>query len=230
VPRKKISGCSSLKKKVYDWDFLELLRCLKERSIGNFDLLKSEAGQYIPSPVYWQHPTRTQKFYSWSTLHSTGHLPGWVWDYKFSSENLDEFVQNRGVAIIHFYPAFVGKTFGYDNGIWIEEENEIIINEDFDNMLKRMAKYRDNGKIYFTTIKNYLDYQVKLENIELNFLPDNSLLIINNNDEEIKGLSFAVESENINIDRLGKNYKNDGDDLIFWIDISANDTIILSGK
>ncbi|MBK7431236.1 MAG: hypothetical protein IPI62_10015 [Bacteroidetes bacterium] len=50
-------------------------------------------------------------------------------------------------------------------GFYSYSENTIVVNPEFDIILKRLREYDDQGKIWLTTVKKLLDYRLKLENV-----------------------------------------------------------------
>lgn len=221
----KESDCGSLKSKFMSGEIIDFLRCYLDRITGNNDLLRSEDGEHIPAPVYWQNNTIDPKFYSWGTLRSSGHYPGWIWNYVYREKRLNEFVNDRGINIVHFYPAFVGNKLGYNNGIIEKNGTSYIINKDFDKMLARLAKYRDRHKINITTIRDFMDYQIAKEKIKVIVVSKHKYSIHNQNEYDIKGISFSVEAGSKI--RVNKKYdsKRVGKELIFWFDMSGGEEV-----
>lgn len=221
----KESDCGSLKSKIMSGHIIDFLRCYLDRIIGNNDLLRSEDGEHIPAPVDWQNNTINPKFYSWGTLRSSGHYPGWIWNYVYREKKLNELVNDRGVNIVHFYPAFVGNKLGYNNGIIEKNGASYIINKDFDKMLERVSKYRDRQKINITTISDFMDYQIAKERVKVIPVSQNKYSIHNQNEYEIKGISFSVGTGSKI--RINKKYDSKlvGEELIFWFDMSEGEKV-----
>lgn len=221
----RFSNCFLLKNKIKDFNLISFLRCFRNRITGNIDLLKSEIGQQIPSPIYWEHPSVTDKFISWGTLNHSGHHYGWVWDYIYSEKRIRELIINRGIHIAHFYPAFVGKSIAYFNGIWEINNGEIVINNYFDKVLQRLSEFRNEGLLNLITIKEFLDYQYLIKNIEVIYYNNGLIKIINHNNDEIKGLSFSVIASNIYSKQKQINQKQIDGEKIFWFDINAREEV-----
>lgn len=219
--------CGGLKQKFFNCELVKFTRCYLDRIFGDNDLLRTTSGEQIPAPVYWRHPTRTKDFISFGTIRPEGHFPGWVWNYKYNESTLEELVQNRGVIISHAYPAFVGRKLGYSNGAWYKENGVYKIDEDFDEMLARMGRFQSEGLINFTTIRDFLDYRLKLQNVEIISLNNIACKVVNHNDKIIKGFSLSVNSDSVIV--FGKEFesKRVGKELVFWFDLRANEEVVV---
>ena len=205
---------------------LTLLEAIKElRKRYSYDVevnsLLSELREAYPKPLYWQHPTRTNQFYSWTT--------DVVKDYKkISQKEVDQEIQhlkslinNRSVFLNHGYyvrnkPA---------NDLLNERDGKLIINPYFDKILAEMAKMRNNGDLYVTTIRDLLDYWISLDKIAFEYLPNGDINILNNSNKPVFGLSIAVSSAHAKIVGTPFKIKKVGVDTIIWFDIEANEVL-----
>ena len=107
-------------------------------------------GDAAPAPLYWKHPTRTGNFYSWMTRDLLEMHDPESWNYHFSSERLNDLVQQRAVKFEHCYPA--GSIEG--KGYWKKDSlNKIVITPQFEHALEQLSSYRDRGLINLTTVK-----------------------------------------------------------------------------
>lgn len=223
----KEKDCGALKTKLKSFKITEFLRCYLERIFGNNNLLRISDGEHVPAPIYWQNKHIFNSFYSWGTLRHSGYFPGWIWNFVYSEKNLNKFVNERGINIVHFYPAFVGNKLGYSNGIVEYDGRNWEINKNFDKMLARLSEYKTRQEINISTLREYLDYRLALERIEIIPTAANAFKIINKNDAVIKDISFAV-----GIDREIKtekqfNVRLVGNDKIFWFDMEAGEEVSL---
>lgn len=181
-------------------------------------------GNHFPNPDSWVCPSVSKEIVFWRTNYLTDAKNS-AWDYQFNNKVFDEIVENSDVIINHTYPAMVN----VNNGFWqYNANNEIVINPAFDNVLKLMKQYKDSGKINFTTIKDWLNYQKLIENIEIIPISESEFKIINKNNINIDGLSFSTKAENIEIENIGK--KVNGDENIFWFTIKAGESKIIKLK
>jgi hypothetical protein len=206
----------------------ELLR--RHQNKGELNSLRPDKGNAYPTPLFWQHPTRTKRFYSWTTNYEKdyGGLLGNKAEIKLLNEQkqLDMLCTNWGVFINHGY--FVRNR--KDHNIFSESNGKIVINPFFDKLLEFMAHMRDEGNLCITTIRDLLDYWIKIENISFEYMPDGGINVINLGDEPIKGLSLAVHAKGVLINGEIPSHKQVGEDTIVWFDIPANSNVRLHAE
>jgi len=200
--------------------FMKSVKLLAERQDNKFELdnLRSEMDNALPTPLFWQHPTRTQLVYSWST-YTVNHYD----DLSFEEIRQDEkkvtnLIDNRGVFIDHTYCV---RDVG-PNNVVIQKDGKLIINPYFNKYLKYLGEKRDQGKLCLTTIKDLMDYWISLKNVSFRYLNNNEIKIFNHNSKPIKGLSLVVNSDKVLINGTVPFMKHTGGETIFWFDIPAN--------
>jgi hypothetical protein len=146
------------------------------------------------------------------------------WDYHFSTTVLNDLVNNWSVEINHCYPAWVDP----EKGFWQYSPNgTIIAREGFNRALQRITNLREIGLLNITTIRDFLDHQLLLENIRYNYLPDGRIRITNLNEQDIYGLSMATRSKRVLVSGKVPEQKKVGEDIIFWTDLPANGSILV---
>ncbi|MCX6290284.1 MAG: hypothetical protein NT126_00795 [Bacteroidetes bacterium] len=175
-------------------------------------------GDAVPTPCYWLHQTRTGNFYSWCTKDLLEMPDVNLWNYFFSNERLKDFAHNRAVKFNHCYPAG-----GVENkGFWkMNEQKKIVVEPEFEKMLERLAAYRDSGLINVSTVRDLLNYWISCEKIKFDYSVNGKIIIENQNDHDVKGLSLVVKASHVMIDGITPASKKDGSDLIFWFDMKA---------
>lgn len=204
----------------------ELLR--RHHNKGVLNSLRPEKGNAFPTPLFWQHPTRTKQFYSWTTFFEKDY--GGLLTNKAERELLNELQQidtlisDRGIFINHGY--FVRNRM--DHNIFNDLQGRIVINPFFDKILGYMAQKRDSGDLYITTIRSLLDYGIVLDSISFEYLPDGRINIINQSDKVVKGLSLVVRAKSILINGEIPLFKKVGEDIVAWFDIPGNGYAILN--
>lgn len=226
----KYFDCGGLKQKLYNLELVKFIHCYFDRIIGTRNYYMTGDGEHVPAPVYWQNNIHPDNFYSWGTLRASGHHPGWVWDYKYSESVLNRLVEERGLNIIHAYPAFVGRRPGYSNGMWEEVDGEYKINSDFDSVLKRMAEYREKGLINLSTIKDNLDFQIALEKVEIIPLINGRFKIVNKNNYAVDGITFYLNKDyeiETTSEVESKFYK---DNIYYWFSLRAKEVLEITVK
>jgi hypothetical protein len=181
-------------------------------------------GDASPTPNYWKHPTRTGNFYSWPTRDLLEMPDPSSWNYHFSTERMNDFVQQRAIKFEHCYPA--GSIAG--SGFWrFNAENKLIVDPEFDKALQQLASFRDSGLINLTTVRALLDYWIACEQIRFEY-PDSATVIITNpGKQEVKGVSFAVSAAEIAADKEFQK-KASGVEFLFWLDLKAGESARVS--
>jgi hypothetical protein len=147
-----------------------------------------------------------------------------LWDYYFSKHQLNLFVSDWGVEINHCYPAWTlpGK------GFWkFASDSTIAAMDGFNRTLGRMARLRDKGVLNVTTVEDFINYRLSVENVSYTVLPDGRIKITNNSGRIIKGLSFAVKARFVLVNGLKPFQKQVDDDLVFWFDLPAGKTALI---
>ncbi len=190
------------------------------------------------TPLYWKHPTKTGNLITWKSVIQGRlcHYPltGLQW-FTFIMKNIPKLAKNWGVCINHDYMCWsYEKKLALNNGIYHRKDTNsktpYYIVPEFDKMLAVLAEYREKNIVNITTVRKFLDYLTQHKKIDYNF-SSNDKLIIRNNGEEIKGLSFAANSSQILVEGIKpKNTKMVGDNMIFWFDMKANSEVEISLK
>lgn len=112
-----------------------------------------------------------------------------------------------------------------DDYYLIEQDGTLKINPLFDHVLDIMADMRNKGDLDLTTIKDLMNYWILTENISFQYSPDGTVMICNDNDTAVYGLSFAVHASKVSLNGKIPGSRKVGDDTVFWFDISAHDKV-----
>lgn len=184
-------------------------------------------GNAYPTPLYWKHPAITKQFYFWPTNYVKQYKNLSPQSVIIESQQLDKLIKDQGVFIEHQYYV---RTSSFNKNVLNNQNGKLVIDPFFNQILSEMAKKRDTGELFITTVKELLDYWIALENVSIEFLPDNSIEIINNNKHPIKGLSFIINANSILVNNAVPLMKHVDDDIIFWFNIDANERKYLHVK
>jgi hypothetical protein len=185
-------------------------------------------GHAFPAPIYWQNPTYSGQFYSWPTEFDYNGVTRHLDSANLIDERrqLDQLIEKRGVFFNHGYYV---RNHERDE-ILTTRNGKLVINPYFNSVLKYMDQKREDGNLLMTTVRDLLDYRLQIENIVLDYKPDGSIDIVNNNHQEVRGLSLAVrcDPENINLKGTELCAKKVHDDTIIWFDLPAASTVNLT--
>jgi hypothetical protein len=205
-------------------NIIQIVKELKKRYSHRRELntLEYYSRNSKPTPLYWQHPTRTQQFYSWATNFEKYFGEATVANEK---EQLLNLIDNQGVFINHGY--FPRNRDKRDGIITTDRNGKLVIDPKFDSILTIMSQMRDREDLYITTVKVLMDYWIALEKISFEYLPDGTINILNNNDYPIKGLSLKIEAKTLLINGKVPSMKHSGGGTIFWFDIDSHQTLRL---
>jgi hypothetical protein len=215
------SSPEELNKMGFFTSFKEMVRRYEDK--GELNSLRPNKGNTFPTPLFWQHLTQTRNFYSWVT------------DYPRRVNNLSEkkvnneqklfnkLISDGGVFINHGY--FVRDEINDD--ILCMRDGKLVINPYYDKILGIMAKMRDEGDLYITTIRDLMNYWILSEKISFNHMPDGVIYITNGNDKPISGLSMVVHANMVRINGEIPKFRRIGEDTIFWFDIPAKRSVSL---
>ncbi|MCF6342620.1 MAG: hypothetical protein L3J31_07435 [Bacteroidales bacterium] len=194
------------------------------RFSNNLEKPYSGFGDYYPKPDFWQHPSRTASIYHWPTTSVLYVAENRLWNYHFSTQVLHHFVDDWAVEINHCYPAWVDPSHGF--WLW-DNDSTIVAAPGFNNTLQRMAALRDEGKLKLTTIRDFLNYRLAIEQLSYEILRDGTVRVSNSSDMAIKGLSFATRSRLLLVDGLRPSQKLVGEDVVFWFDLGAGESKLI---
>ena len=181
-------------------------------------------GNRFPMLDYWTHPTRSESLIHWSTANTLDPPDSKMWWYELSEKRLEDLIQSRETHIIHCYPSRLDST----NGFYIFENNHFRIDPEFEKVLQRQALMRNEGKLNITTIRQYLDFQLVIAQVECVPMNGNQVKLKNNSDSELKGISLSLKAANVNVSGKEIKTKRQGSDLVFWFDLKAKEEVLIS--
>lgn len=191
---------------------------------GSLEKPYSGFGDFFPKPDYYQLLSRTENLYHWTTTSALFVKEPWLWDYLFNTKKIKSLVDNWYIEINHVYPAWVDPK----KGMWTwDSDSTIIAQPGFNKSLETLAHFRDLGRLNITTVAEFLNYRIALDNIDYSILPDGRVKITNNNDFEISGLSMVAKARSITVDDLVPNTKLVGNDIIFWFNLDSGQTTLI---
>ena len=200
---------------------------------GNLPMLELNSqrpfmGYSFPTPLYWQNPTYSGQIYSWTTEFDyygvTRQLDSA--NLVIEKRQLEHLIAKRGVFFNHGY--YVRNNSR--DGMLTLQDGELIINPYFDEVLKYMDHRRDDGDLLITTVRDLMDYRLQVENIVLDYKPDGSIDIVNNNHQEVRDLALTIRSDPENIKLKGTEFlsRKVKDDTIIWFNLPADTSVNLT--
>ncbi len=182
-------------------------------------------GDAFPLPKIARHPSYPD-IYMWFTPCTIEPGENWAWDYYFSQERLDKIVDFRYVFITHIYAPWVEEFRGF----WEMKNGKIVAKDGFNQALERIAKMKEQRLLFPTTIDNYMTYQEQLLKLGYKVDENGNVLLKNNNNETIKGLSLISTKEmSLENDKSFNIRKTkSGDEYIIWFDMEPNEELTIN--
>lgn len=198
-------------------NLLQLIKKIKTNYSYRLEMntLEYNGGPSLPTPLFWQSPTRTKELYSWATDQEKGYGDLGQKEIENEKGQLSNLVKHQGIFVEHNY--FVRNL--PNDRILRDVNGKLVINPNFDRILSMISDSRDKGDLYITTISHLLNYWILLKNVKFEYLPDGSINVFNNNNSQIKGLSLIIKAKNILVDGKEPSMKHENNETIFWFDI-----------
>lgn len=199
---------------------------------GNLPMLELNSqrpfmGYSFPTPLYWQNPTYSGQLYSWTTEFDYYGVTRQLDSANLIIEKrqLEHLIAKRGVFFNHGY--YVRNNSR--DGMLTLRDDKLIINPYFDEVLNYMDHRRDDGDLLITTVRDLMDYRLQVDNIVLDYKPDGSIDIVNNNHQGITDLALTIESDPENIILKGTKFSSKKvlNDAIIWFNLPADTSVNL---
>ncbi len=180
-------------------------------------------GNSFPRPDFFKHETITGDLYLWITPAVT-YIDKNMWGFYFSNKRLADFVNNWSVEINHCYPAWTSPSKGF----WEYGKDSVIVAQHgFNETLKKMSDLKKEKLLNVTTVGEFMDYGIKINNISYTVLPDGRIKITNINNEPVKDLAFSVKAKHVTVNGLKPSMKRSGKHIVFWFDIDNGESKII---
>lgn len=190
---------------------------------SSFEKPYSGFGDFLPNPDFWANQ-RTPGIWHWPTKSVLYVNNDALWEYNFSENKLNNFVNDWAVEINHCYPAWVDP----EKGFWVYgQDSTIVAAPGFNLTLERMAKLRDEGLLNICTVEDFLDYQLAIQSISYQIQTDGRIKVTNNNLSEIKGLAFSTKGKAVTVDGLRPKQKLANGEIIFWFGLLPGESKII---
>jgi hypothetical protein len=186
-----------------------------------------DASDADPNPIYWARQSPREhssakpgpRIYSWATR--AAYFPAAEKPDPYSENGVERLIRSWGLSISHAYP--VSLYLGDRNSAWqINRHGKVVISPFFDSLLKSMSELQKGNKLYLATIRNIMDYWIKLEKVEIQYIPlENAARIYNYNSETVEGIAIVCQGAEIFVNGQRPQFKRLGEEIVFWFDIDA---------
>ncbi|HEY9114975.1 MAG TPA: hypothetical protein VIN10_09745 [Bacteroidales bacterium] len=190
---------------------------------SSFEKPYSGFGDFFPNPDFWANQ-RTPGILHWPTKNVLYIENDALWEYNFSENKLNNFVEDWAVEINHCYPAWVNPAKGF----WVYgEDSTIVAAHGFNRTLERMAKLRDEGLLNVSTVKDFMDYQLAVQSVSYQIQTDGRIKITNNGFSEINSLAFATKGKAVRVNGFRPDQKLVDGEIVFWFDLLPGESKII---
>ncbi len=194
---------------------------------GHFVIPYPGFGDAFPVSIIGRHPSLPEALL-WGTTGTLEAPNDAIWDYLFQPKRMEQLIQNRSVYIAHSYPAWVKTTKGY---WYFDAEGKIVAMKGFNQALSVLKMLGEKRLILSTTVEHILDYYEGMRRIQITKISDHSLEMHNTSDKALKGLSFILSGNHIQIDgQEAPSQKPSGNETVVWFDVEAYQKLTLSWK
>ncbi len=177
-------------------------------------------GSSFPRNVHWNYLAVTGDLNHFRTTCTLAPKDPTMWDYLLSNERLDFLVASKDVHIVHCYPARIDSVNGFYN--WRKDHWEV--DAHFESALMRLERQRDSGRLWVTTIHDYVEYSTSKQSVRYMLDANGFVALYNPGVQEIKGVTFIVKDGDVSIPGKRVQKRMVGDELIFWFDLGPGET------
>ena len=179
----------------------------------------------FPTPRYYQHPTQTGHCYHWPTFDcESGPRPAAEWNAVYSETELERFVDSGETYLAHAYPTWADRA---NSCIYTDSTGTCSISPEFDSVLARMARLRNEGTLYLGTIEKLIGHWRRLELVELSYQADGSVHITNHGEEPIEGFTLAFDSSSVDFGISRVTVKPSRGDWLYCFNLPANGRVVV---
>lgn len=158
----------------YCWSYLDVT--LK----NNFNMLENPANR---DQIIFKNNNLgygDYSLYQWNTYRPNDLLK------ELNKKDLQQLVDQNGVMLIHDYFGHVKQR---NHFFTMDSDGHYTLTPGFDNALKLMTTFRKDKKLWIPSVKDYMDYTIKIHNLDIKY--NGSALIINNkNNTTLNGFTY----------------------------------------
>ena len=179
-------------------------------------------GDLLPTPDYWAHKAIATGVYSWPSNQLLFNKDAGLWGFFFDDDRINDLVQSQEILVNHCYPSRIDPGTGF---FYLNEKGKYVITPEFDKTLEKLASFRDQNVLNTTTIKQFMDYQIALENVEYQMVSKGKIKIVNHNSTAVKGLSMAINAKEVVVSGKQIKTKQHHKDILFWFDLAPHESV-----
>ncbi|WAM36147.1 hypothetical protein [Caldicellulosiruptor acetigenus] len=160
----------------YCWSYLDV-------KIDSLNMLQPDKVTWHPQIFFKNYNFgEGDSLYQWNSVRYR-NLP------KMLTQNqLDKLINENGVCIIHDYFAHPMQK----NRLFVVKNKNVYISPQFDKSLRLVSNLMSKKLLWVPTVKEFIDYEVALKNVQITPLDSTTLVVDNKNYSEIKGFTLIT--------------------------------------
>ena len=187
---------------------------------AEINLLHNTKAEFMPTPLYWKHPTMPDGTVIWASHEAS--LDG------FGDDGLDRLIAERGVSIHqHYYPYLIDEEYDFEF-IEVSAGGKYKATKRFNAVLDAMAKRNCEGELLLTTVGEIMNYWLNTEHVDFEMVPD-GFRLRSRLASPVNGLAFYVHARRVSSQDVELRCRTlDSGDLLVWFDMPAKGTIDFS--
>ncbi len=164
----------------YCWSYLDV-------KLDTLNMLQPDKVTWHPQIFFKNYNFgEGNSLYQWNSVRFK-NLPKII-----SQSQLNKLVNENGVCIIHDYFAHPMQK----NKLFVVKNKNVYISPQFDKSLRLVANLMSKKLLWVPTVKEFIDYEVALKNVQITPLDSTTLVIDNKNYSEIKGFTLIALLQN----------------------------------
>lgn len=169
----------------YFWQFAS--EDAGEQRTGSINIQQHRLGDWLHTPLFWQHPSETENFISWPSLRG-GDLD------IYTEEEIEALINAWGVCINHTYPPA-----NYDNPsrsqyLAGQEDGLLTTSSLFEKVLGSFSQNIARGRIKAMCVSEAIKFWQAIDRVEIEHIQDREICIFNHSGQDIEGFTLVINS------------------------------------
>jgi len=160
----------------YCWSYLDV-------KLDTLNMLQPDKVSWHPQIFFKNYNFgKGDSLYQWNSVRYK-NLPKML-----TQSQLDRLVSENGISIIHDYFAHPMQK----NKLFVVKNKNVYISPQFDRSLRLVSNLMSKKLLWIPTVKDFIDYEVALKNVQITPLDNTTLVVDNKNYSEIKGFTLIT--------------------------------------
>lgn len=194
-----------------------------EQRTGSINIQQHRLGDWLHTPLFWQHPSETEDFISWPSLRG-GDLD------VYTEEEIEALVNVWGVCINHTYPPAHYDNPSRSQYLSGQEDGLFTTSSLFDKVLECFSQYISQGRIKAICVSEAIKFWQAIDQVEIQHIQDQEICIVNHSGQDIEEFTLVINGNALHDQPDVKNavIKQIGNDLLITFSLKARAYVRLS--